>query len=556
MSEKSPSSTPVVRHFRQILLWPLQLMPIPPGSRLREHWEVVDREGGGNQWRALLDEYAPDGKKFGLRHYSEFVSFLPYVQRFLYGESRAQKERANRDVEPGSSPIRVFRRHDVASVRMVTHAGAVPIVLSIAHIDLYFFYDIDVVMLNVEVYGDNLELSQAQELLYRFGRAYPAGWDENGDGLHCLRSLEWLAADGAVLAKSDSGDRGKFLSFVAEHRSPRISSHWAFLLQPLVVDHADPLAEVRCRQIEYYRMPVMGLVAVDTPRELSRNDFIRLGLVVGASSAQTLPYSERHLADFEQRYCYDRFWCEVGPSPNTRYLASGQALVVVGDAQSKYFLDAESGVLAQFRHQHFLLFLIAHFQRAALLMFSDRLAEALKRLHIGVAESVKRFKRAIRQQFEIFLRFTHRYWFHEVSEQSQVRSLFELTGNHLKLDALYQEVKDEMYSMDQYLESDSVRRQANTVLRLTVVTTFGLIGTVTTGVLGMNLIGMTEVPVIDKVVFFVLVLAPITFLTFYTIVKSRRLSDFLDVLSDESVSARAKLLALLDVWRKKKPQAD
>ena len=127
-------------------------------------------------------------------------------------------------------------------------------------------------------------------------------------------------------------------------------------------------------------------------------------------------------------------------------------------------------VLAQFRHQHFLLFLIAHFQRAALLMFAARLAEALKKLDIGTADSVRRFKRSVRQNFEIFLRFTHRYWFHEVSEQSQARSLFGLTIHHLNLDALYDEVRDRMYSMSQYLDTDSTRRHTNTVLRLTVVT--------------------------------------------------------------------------------------
>ena len=41
-------------------------------------------------------------------------------------------------------------------------------------------------------------------------------------------------------------------------------------------------------------------------------------------------------------------------------------------------------------------------------------------------------------------------------------------------------------------------------------------------------------------------------MTFYTIVKSRRLSDFLAVLSNEKVSAVEKLMALLDVWRKKR----
>ena len=556
MAAQASNSAMNVRHFRQILLWPLQLMPIRPGAQIQEHWEVLDQETADNPWRELLDEFTPEGKQFQLRHYSEFVTFLPYAQRFLYGESRAKKEESNTDKEPGSSPMRVYRRHDIASVRVTARHGDQPIVLPIAHIDLYFFYDIDVVLLNVEVYSDDLTLQQAQELLYRFGRAYPAGWDERGDGLHCLASLEWLAAYGTVLARSDSGDRNKFLAFVAKHRAPRISAHWAFLLKPLKLDHVDPNATIRYRQIEFYRMPVMGLLALDEPRRVSRNDFIRLGLVTGGGDAKALPYSESHVADFEQRYCYDRFWCDVGPSPNTRYLASGQALVVVGDAQSGYFLHPEGGVLAQFRHQHFLLFLIAHFQRAALLMFSDRLAEALKRLDIGDAESVKRFKRAIRQNFEIFLRFTHRYWFHEVSQQAQARSLFELTVNHLNLDALYAEVKERIHDMNQYLDTDSLRRQANTVVRLTVVTTFGLIGTVTTGFLGMNLIDETEAQPIEKLIYFLLVFVPTAWLTFYTMVKSRRLSDFLDVLSDENVSRRDKFNALRDTWRKKKPVGD
>ncbi len=53
---------------------------------------------------------------------------------------------------------------------------------------------------------------------------------------------------------------------------------------------------------------------------------------------------------------------------------------------------------------------------------SDELAVAMNRLDVGDTESVKHFKRAIRQTMEIFLRFTHRYWFHEVSNQAQARS--------------------------------------------------------------------------------------------------------------------------------------
>ena len=553
MSELSNEATRV-RHFRQILLWPLQLMPRAEGAQIQKHWEILEIESPNNPWHELLDEFTEHGGEFQVRHYNEFVTFLPYVQRFLYGEGRAL--RSSQSVgDPGASPMRVFRRDDIAAVRVVTKTGAAPILLSIAHIDLYFFYDIDIVLLNVEVHANDLSLASAQELLYRFGRAYPAGWDEDGDGLHCMHRVEWLSASGSVLAVSDHGDRDRFLSFVGRHRAPRISSHWSFVLQPLVLDHDEQKGEIRYRLIEYYRMPVMGLIAVDDPRAVSRNDFVRLGLVVGASDSETLPYSDRHVADFEERFCYDRFWCDVGAAPNTRYLSCGHALVVVGCARSEYFVNADSGVLSQFRHQHFLLFLIAHFQKAALLMFSDRLVEALKRLDIGSADSVKAFKRAIRQNFEIFLRFTHRYWFHEISDQAQARSLFELTAGHLRLDALYVEVKDRIHDMNNYLDTDSLRRQANTVVRLTVVTTFGLIGTVTTGFLGMNLIAEADSSLATKLIYFVLVLVPTVVLTFYSVVKSRRLSDFLDALSDENIPARGKMAALAAVWQQGKRPA-
>ncbi|MFO1274228.1 MAG: hypothetical protein U1F50_21600, partial [Rubrivivax sp.] len=254
--------------------------------------------------------------------------------------------------------------------------------------------------------------------------------------------------------------------------------------------------------------------------------------------------------DFEQRHCYDRFWSDAGAAPNTRYLCSGHSLVVVGDARAAFYNCVERGVLAQFRHQHFLLFLIAHFQKAALLMFSDRLAEALKHLDIADPDSIRRFKRAIRDSFAGFLGFTHRYWFHEISEQAQARALFRMCTSHLDLDALYAEVKERIADMSGYLEADSLRRQANTVVRLTVVTIFGLIGTVTTGFLGMNLLAEADEPLSRRLWIFGGVFIATTALTVYTMAKSKRLSDFLDALSDERLSVWAKCKALAGVWRK------
>jgi hypothetical protein len=224
---------------------------------------------------------------------------------------------------------------------------------------------------------------------------------------------------------------------------------------------------------------------------------------------------------------------------------------VVGDAHWPFFTNTNTGALGQFRHQHFLIFLIAHFQKAALLMFSDQLVHALERLEIGNPESVKRFKRSIRQRFEVFLRFTHRYWFHEISEQALAKALFRMCAQHLELDPLYTEVKERIHDMDEYLDSDSLRRQANTVVRLTVVTIFGLIGTVTTGFLGMNLIAAADEPALAKLLYTALVLLATGWLTLYTIIKSKRLSDFLDALSDERLRPKEKFAALWDVVRKR-----
>jgi hypothetical protein len=545
-AELERSGVTTVRHLRQVLLWPLRLMPVESAAgEQRPPWQRLREMGDASPWREVVDEYTGDSEGFHERHYSEFVSFLPVVQRFLYGEGRSRHDDGGAD---GGSPMRVFRRRDIAALRLVAQPGDAPITLTVVHVDLYFFYDVDVVILNVEVSADDLTLPQAQELLYRFGRAYPAGWDAKGRGLHCLDSLEWLGADGRVLARSDAQQRDVFLSHVCEHRAPRVATHWAFVLEPLVSHHSDADGLLRYRQIEYYRMPMMAYLSLDDPRALSRNDFIRLGLVTGAASDAMLPYAERHLADFEQRYCYDRFWADAGSAPNTRYLCNGHALVVVGEAGSEFYGCRDRGVLAQFRHQHFLLFLIAHFQKAALLMFSDRLGQALMMLDVSRPNTVRRFKRTIRESFEEFLRFTHRYWFHDVSDQAQVRSLFQMCATHLQLDALYSEVKERIADMNSYLDADSLRRQANTVVRLTVVTIFGLIGTVTTGFLGMNLLAEADAPLVRKLWIFAVVFVATTVLTVYTMSKSKRLSDFLDALSDERLSAWTKAKAWLHVW--------
>ena len=162
-------SNPLVRHFRQILLWPLQLMPAQPGAQIQKHWELLERTGPNCIWREVQDEFTGDAEQFQERHYGEFVTFLPYVQRFLYGEGKSSASGPC-----GESPIRVFRRTDVAKVRITSlDISAEPRVFDVAHVDLYFFFDIDVTILALEIYADDLPLAVVQDTMFRFGRAYP-----------------------------------------------------------------------------------------------------------------------------------------------------------------------------------------------------------------------------------------------------------------------------------------------------------------------------------------------------------------------------------------------
>ena len=73
-------------------------------------------------------------------------------------------------------------------------------------------------------------------------------------------------------------------------------------------------------------------------------------------------------------------------------------------------------------------------------------------------------------------------------------------------------------------------------------------GTMTTGLLGMNLIDLTQASTMEKLVYFSIVFVPVSLLTFYTVIKSRRLSLFLDALSNEGAGLRYKLAKLRSVW--------
>jgi hypothetical protein len=517
-----------VREFRQIVIWPLQIEGAPGHSASEPTAQLLATLGSG-AWRPVEDEFGDASLEE--RHYREFVSFLPHVQRFLYGDAPGPARLAGY----GNSPLRIFRRTDIAAVRVQLTRGSAPITCRVAHIDLHLFYDVNVVILACEIQAAHLPLSVAQELMYRFGRAYPAGWTEDGAPLHCPAHVEWLDNAGNVLSASDYDDRTRYVDFVGRSRSPCFSKHWEHVLKPLVPHASAEASPLRFRQIEYYRMPQMSYLAVDRLAAISRADQIRLAFASGSAKDGAPPIAERFLNDFEKTHCYDRFFHEgANEVPfRTRFLLSGHALTIIAEGDPKILDDNERGLLGQFRHQYYLMFLIGHLHRAVMLMLSDRLVSAVRRLEMRKLSSATAFRREIYGLQEQFMQFTQRYLFNDISDQAQMRDLFHKHRELLGTEHLYTELRHEIFDSVQYLDSDLLRRQSGSMHRLTTVTVLGIIGTTVTGFLGMNLIAAADIPLNNKLWIFGIVTAVVTTLTFVTVLASRWLTALLDRISGE-----------------------
>lgn len=533
----------IVRDFNHTLLWPVQLRSLrrdPPAGN-KQYWDILKREPG--PWHYVKDGLLIDDETCKLG-YEEFVYFLPYVQRFLYG--------VGDEGHGAHSSLHIFSRDDVASLQITLQAGRPAILLSVQRLRLYFFYDVDVAIVSIELAGRDIALQDAVEIMDRLGRPYPPAWEHTASGAeqgsHCPLHVALLGQDGSILAESDYDDQEKYLARVRDSRQTPLAMHWEWLMRPLVPAYLE-VGRIKFYQLENKRIPIMTYLSFDDPHVLTRGDMVRLGFAAKWGDSSTLPYAESFLSRFEEEHCYDRYWDDANPNRgmDTRYFFCGLSASVI---------TRESALSAtmrkQFRHQYFQIALIAHFHKAALLLMSNRFSGAVERLNVRDFESVKRFKRHVRETLEVFLRFNHRYWFHEISNQVQATDFFERLGHQLGSDALYSEVREEAHDINQYLDTDRARKQTDNAMRLTVVSACGMVGTIVTGFLGMNLFAHADQPTMTKWLIFFLVLVPTTLLSLYTVVVSKRIANFMEALSSEGLTWNEKFGTFRQIWGVKK----
>lgn len=77
-----------------------------------------------------------------------------------------------------------------------------------------------------------------------------------------------------------------------------------------------------------------------------------------------------------------------------------------------------------------------------------------------------------------------------------------------------------------------------------------MVGTVATGLLGMNLLAEAEAPISTRLTYFFVTTLITALLLLLAILKSKQLSDAMDVLADDQKSLRTRLSTLGKAWKR------
>lgn len=391
------------------------------------------------------------------RCYQARAYFHPFVRRFLYDTKRVLR----------------YHRSDIKRIEVVLDSYATKqfsAELKVQRCELVLFQpDIGALLLEVSP-TTVLSLQQAQLLLDAFRRLYPPYIDHIKDlntwaGGHCPVEVTLLDEN-----EQSVGEQGKYrdpsAKFMTRYTKVLLADtegkgtadrpqypwaeHWRSLLQPFVC-YGEAGPGFQALQLGDDRAPILTWIAFDDPRAVDRGNWMRLCFADPPGTDQ-LPYAGGFTADFEERYCYDRFWYEPGESTDapSRILNCGYAFCYAGkDNDPDFFTNPNNGAHAIFRHIHVEMGMIAHFQKAALLSAAQRVSELVTRK--GNAPRLPDQKQ-VRKFYDHFVEFTQNFWFDEITPQHQGQELFQQWREHLRIQELYDEVHQELKDLVDYTE--------------------------------------------------------------------------------------------------------
>lgn len=476
MTVTKPAQAIEVDDYTLITLWPLAIRhtearDLPPefGEVYRATFKHLEKQS--DTWTCLRDRRhhlrplgALGDPGLSKEEYAEFVYFYPFVQKFLFGESGGT---------PEADTLCVFRHRHVTQATVMCQSGGIDaLVLDVPRLNLYLFQTGDAVLVAEFQARSKITLAQAMLLNERLRRAYPPFFFDKDGACHPGFAMDAVTWTGLKTGQPQGGTDWNAMSasVMGERRNP-MAPWWGAVLPDLSG------AGLTWRQVQDDRMPALCSLKTADPAVISRGDWVRLANF-DEPHEKPHPYGEAFLADFEATCCYDRFW-DPDNGYRTRYLSTGFGMVQVLDT------DRFSETLQMhMRTLYFQMALISHFQQAALQNISDQLARAIRKTG---GDDVANWQ-GVARILETMLRFTHAFWFVDVSNQVQARELFAFFRRPLKLDTLYQQVSTEAKDANAHLNRLEDKRAADQAQFFNVMAGTGLVLGVTVGALGMNIL--------------------------------------------------------------------
>ena len=529
-----------VERFHEILFLPLRVQA-PKRVGLEKVREFLHnfRPGGSAVWEEVEDWFSRLDQSPTTIHrqagssvaaYAEFVYFHPFVQNLFEPVSPDQEDR--------KPPIRLFQRTGVKALELrFTYfrnekEWCCTVKLAVERVHLYLFFApegaIEYAILQLEVSSQLLSITDpgpykearrtadarggppngnqvltlchVMEILDRLRRLYPPYhefYQGNPDAVpkRVADSLEWLDGNGKQLPNQmNRRDVVAQIQSVKDTYTPPLDPHWQWLLKPLEPHRKDTSAAITFEQLGDDRMPGMAYIGVPEPRHISSGDFVRIAFFDDPGNPNAFPNAPGFHDRFAADHCYDRFWHPRADGKHdwcsTRYLLCDYAFSVVGNVvrkprDSDFFSNAQSGALAHFRYHYATMGLLLQYQKAALLGFYKQLATAVVKPNLQ-GKRLRALQEEMGRIHTAFLGFTQQYWFEDFTNQMQGKEIHDLWRRHMKLPQLYDQVRDAITRVNEYLDTRGEALLARNTLILTVVASVGLVLSLALSFFGMS----------------------------------------------------------------------
>ncbi len=354
-----------VKHLRQILLWPVYLLPLDENAPIQDHWEHLATPSPDNPWREIDDEFGDPGEfqVAPLQRVRDVPAAGPALPlRPGSGPGRAQGLRREPDQDHAPQRRRARARH-ARQGRRADHARDRP------RRSLFL-------LRHRHRHPGRRGRHQRSRLRARAGAAVPLR-----PRLSCLLGRRTAAA--AIARGRSNGCRRSTTSWPCPTTRTarsicRSSAGTARPASPRIGSICSPARALPQRQEGRDPLPAARILPHALHDAASPSRMWRSCRAPTASAwrsatsraaEQSLPYSETYLHDFEQRYLLRPLFQHGGgrrPEPARAFSPPAIRWSSSATPSDSFFMNPEGGMLGRFRHQHFLMFLIAHFQKATL----------------------------------------------------------------------------------------------------------------------------------------------------------------------------------------------